>query len=134
MLKKEELFWDVGYASHTRDMCGHLSVTVLLEEGQSPKTHCAAEECHGGQGPSAWACLTSIARSGGADGPSPRNPTTTGSNRDSSGSSASVKARNSLQGRAPIKSLCSPVSTSQVLINAPVSRETKHHVAPRALC
>jgi len=83
--------------------------------------HCATEECCRGQGPSSWTCLTSTAHCSGADGPSPCNPTTTGSNRDSSGSSGSLKNRNSLQRGTPIKSLCSPASaTSQVLISAPV--------------
>lgn len=77
---------------------------------------CAAEECFWGQGPSPQTCLTSAAHSSRSDWPSPRNPTTTGSSRDSS---ASIMARNSLQGRPPIKSLCSLVSaTSQVLISA----------------
>lgn len=107
------------------DMPVFLGITPVMCVGIFQWQCCLKRACRGmlwgGQGPSAWACLTSAARSSKADGPSPRNPTTTGSNRDSSGSSASLKARNSLQGQTPIKSLCSPVSaTSQALINAPV--------------
>jgi len=61
---------------------------VIFQWQYCLKTHCAAEECKRGRG-----CLTSTARSSWTDGPSPRNPTTPGSDRDRSRGSASVKGQ-----------------------------------------